>query len=213
MLSYASSDVFAKAKAGFRDAETHFKRLLQTENNPDVFTVQGLLLQREHPTGTYALRYFDKAIEAARALSPNTPDQPASGQPTPREPRWFYEPSCHHHRGLILLQQNRTNEALASFEIAALELDVIDSYVELAKLLPREVPERGTCLLKAAQAGNFEACWLYALHWADKAADPALSKKDRVHASNMAWEWARVQPEAGKRQELESRVGEKTLGV
>lgn len=204
---------FAKMRTPFHDPEAHLKRLVQTENDPDIFTVQGLLLLRETPTGTSALRAFDKAIEAARNLPSNTTSQPASGDSTAREPRWFYEPACHHNRGLILLKRNRIDEALASFDIAALELDYVASYLELAKLLPRDAPEREACLLKAAQAGNFEACGLYALHWADRTADRALPKEDRDHASTMAWEWAAVEPDPVKRAELQSLVGQKMSGI
>ncbi|KAK3295639.1 uncharacterized protein B0H64DRAFT_395836 [Chaetomium fimeti] len=206
---------FAKSKT-WRALETNFKRLLRTENNPDVFTVQGLVLLHQGQPDSYVLSFFDKAIQAAGGTSPRTADQPGPGEqgiPAIRKPRWTYENFCHLERGRLLLKRNRTEEAVASFKTAALELDHPDGYVELAKLLPDDAPERETYLLMAAQTGNFEACRLLALYMADKAADPALPRDDRAHAGKMAREWAMIGPDPEKRGEVEAQVNEKLKGT
>ena len=217
MLTGVPKQVFSRVKPAFRDAEAQFRRLVQAEKSPDAFTLQGLLLQQEGRADTYALNYFDKAIEtAARNTPPSAEDQPKPAkQATPgvRSPRWAYEGTCHQQRGFILLRKGRTKEAVASFRIVALELDLADGHAELAKLLPRDAPERETCLLKAAQAGNFDACRLLALDLADKAADPALPKADRIGAGNMAHEWAQIEPDPTKREELGAQVAERTREV
>jgi hypothetical protein len=205
----------------FQTIESRFKRILQTEKNPDAFTLQGLTLLREGQPDSYALRFFDKAIEAARIIpqpSPSSAQPEPTGKqenttPTARQPRWSYEGPCHQNRGLLLLKQNRTDEAAAAFEIVAHELGLAGGYAELAKLLPRDAPERETYLLRAAQGGDFDACRLLALDLADKAADSALSRAERVHARDMAFEWARVEPDVEKRGEVEAKVAERTRGV
>lgn len=196
------------------DAEARFKRLLQTERNPSALTVQGLLLLKEG-RDAYALRYFDQAIEAARSkgLIPSTKENSSSSSSAVRPPRWAYEGSCHLERGRILLKQGRKDEAAAAFRIVAFELDLATGYVALAKLLPLTAPERETCLLKAAQAGNLAACGLAALDAADKASEPGLSKGERQYYGGMAQEWARVVPDSEARAELGSLVREKLKGV
>ncbi|KAK4151258.1 hypothetical protein C8A00DRAFT_17329 [Chaetomidium leptoderma] len=206
---------FLAMKPSFREAEAHFNRLVQAEN-PDALTLQGLvLLHGDRPTAT-ALKYFDKAIKVARSIPPKAVSQPepaSQDSPAIREPRWSFEGSCHQKRGLILLEHNRTEEAIAAFKIAALELDLADGYAELVKLMPRDAPERETYLLKAAQGCNPEACQLLALEMADKASDPGLSMKDRVYAGRMAREWVQAHPDPGKREEVEAMVAEKTREV
>ncbi|KAH6850027.1 hypothetical protein B0I37DRAFT_102747 [Chaetomium sp. MPI-CAGE-AT-0009] len=202
---------FANSKR-WRAIDTNFKRLLRTENDPDVFTLQGLMLLRQGQADSYVLGLFDKAIKAAGSIPPSTADQPGLGKqgtPAVRKPRWTYEKFCHLAHGRLLLKHNRADEALASFKAAALELDHLEAYVELAKLLPRDAPERETYLLMAAQAGNFEACRLLALHTADKATDPALPPDDRARAGNMAREWAMIEPDVEKRKEVMAQVNEK----
>ena len=202
---------FSKSPA-WRVFDTHFKRLLRTENNPDVFTLQGLLLQHQGQADSYVMSFFDKAIQAAGSTPLSTADQPTpvkQDTPAVRKPRWTYEKLCHLGRGRLLLKSSRTEEALAAFKIAALELDHPDGYVELVKLLPQDAPERETYLLMAAQANNFEACRLLALHMADRAADPALPRDERVRASKMAHEWAAVEPDAAVREQVGAQVAEK----
>lgn len=212
----ASSDDQASSnqRASLPDVENRFKRLLQTEHNPDVLTLQGLMYLRDRRADAYALRYFDQAIQAARRIpydeSPSPTSQPHQqppvSAPTARPPRWTYEGPCHLERGIILAKQGRTAEAEASLRIAALELDLADGYAELAKLLPQTAPERETYLLKAAQAGNAEACRVLALDAADTAADSALPRADREAGADMAYEWALVEPDLAKREELLSQV-------
>jgi hypothetical protein len=202
---------FAKSPA-WRVFDTSFKRLLRTENNPDVFTLQGVLLHRQGQADNYVMSLFDKAIQAAASSPLSTPTQPEpkkQGNAAIRKPRWTYETLCHLERGHLLLKSNRTEEALAAFKIAALELDHPDGYVELVKLLPQDAPERETHLLMAAQAGNFEACRLLALHMADRAADPALPRDERVRSSKLAREWVGAEPDAAMREQLGAQVTEK----
>ncbi len=214
ILLGTSKQFFSRARPAFRDVEAQFRRLLQTGQSPDAFTLQGLLLQQEGRADTYVLSYFNKAIDtAARNTPPIAEDQPTPANKATsaaRKPRWAYEGTCHQQRGLILLRQGRTEEALASFRIVALDLNLAQGYTELAKLLPRDAPARETYLLKAAQAGNSEACRMLALEFADRAADPALPKKDRILAGNMAHEWAQINPDATARGEVEALVAERT---
>ncbi|KAH6636230.1 hypothetical protein F5144DRAFT_171512 [Chaetomium tenue] len=201
----------AKSTA-WRAFDTNFKRLVRTGNSPDIFTLQGLLAKLQGDADNYVMSCLDKAIQAARSIPRSIADQPApKNQDTPagRKPRWTYEAFCHLGRGRILLKLNRTREALASFKIAALELDHPDGYAELAKLLPPDAPERETYLIMAAQAGNFEACRLLALLMADRAADPALPRGERAVASKMAHEWAAMEPDAELREQVGLQVTEK----
>jgi tetratricopeptide (TPR) repeat protein len=217
ILTRSAGETTRKFRAHIRDAESRFKRLLRTENNPDAFTLQGVLLLQEGRPESEQLLYYNRAIEAARSIPP--PPSPTSDHPTPnnqttpttpRQPKWTYEATCHLRRGLILLKQGQTDQALASFQIVALELGLAEGYVELAKLLPTSAPERETYLLKAAQAGNFEACRLLALHLADKASDAALASDERVFAARMAQEWAQVDPDVSRREGVVEEVVERT---
>ncbi|KAL2201009.1 hypothetical protein P885DRAFT_65310 [Corynascus similis CBS 632.67] len=204
----------AQKSPTWREVEARFKRLLLVEKDPDVFTLQGLFLLREGADDKFALRYFDRAVEAARNMLGEEPE-PIAGQKTPvvRKPRWTLENLCHKNRGAILLKQNRTDEARDAFRVLALELDFPDGYTELAKLLPHGAPKRETYLLKAAQAGNFEACRLLALDMADKAVEPDLPQADRVLAAGLAREWAMIEPDTAKREGLQAQVAEKTQDV
>jgi tetratricopeptide (TPR) repeat protein len=203
-------------KSSFKDAVTQFDRVVRTEKNPDAFTLQGLLcLQEGQPTN--ALRYFDKAIDAARSLPPSGayggPEPGTRKDPTARKPRWSLERDCHQKRGELLLQQKRTDEAMASFKIAALELNHADGYAELAKLMPADARLRSNYLIRAAQAGNFEACGLLALHFADVAARPAKRRGGRLALRGLAYEWASIEPDFKKRDELQAQVAEKTADL
>jgi tetratricopeptide (TPR) repeat protein len=199
--------------SSFKEAVTRFDRVLRTEKNPDAFTLQGLMCLQEGQS-TNALRYFDKAIDAARSLPPSGayggPEPGTRKDPTARKPRWSLERDCHQKRGELLLQQKRTDEATASFKIAALELDHADGYAELAKLMPADAKLRSIYLMKAAQGGNFEACGLLALFFADVAARPTERRRARYTLRGLAYEWASIEPDFKKRDELQARVTEKT---
>ncbi|KAL2164179.1 hypothetical protein VTH06DRAFT_3393 [Thermothelomyces fergusii] len=206
-----SRDGKGKMPQSWREVDARFKRLLQTEKNPDAFTLHGLSLLREGKGDAFALRYFDKAIEAARDLPGGARPGPAErGAPTVREPRWTLEASCHRMRGAILLRQNRRQEAVDAFKILALELDHADGYAQLVRLLPLDPEERETYLLKAAQGGSFEACGLLALHMADKAAGSDLPPGERVVAAGLAREWALIEPDDAKRARLLAQVAGRT---
>ncbi|KAK4239866.1 hypothetical protein C8A03DRAFT_32061 [Achaetomium macrosporum] len=213
LLLNASDEVYPRLKAEFGDAAARFIQLLRTERSPDVLTLRGLWLLRDGHGDAYALSYFDEALAAARDIRDDDADRRYTAQQGPREPRWAYEGSCHLKRGLILAKQGRTDEAIASFKVAALELDLADGYAELAKLLPRDTRERETYLLRAAQGGNFEACRLLALDMAEKAADPRLSWSDRNDAAGMAREWSQVVPDLKMREELAAQVAERARDV
>lgn len=209
MLAGYEGERFARNKAQFRDAITNFQNLLRTERTPDALTLQGLLLVREG-RDLDALRCFNQAIQASAKEngSASDKDQPTT-IPAIRKPKWTYEPTLHQNRGLILLRQGRTEEATASFKIAALELDMPEAYLSLAKLLPQRAPEKETYLLKAAQAGSFEACELLALGLLDKIAEPEIAEEDRVFAARMAGEWALLLPEEEKREKLKALLAER----
>ncbi|KAL2171078.1 hypothetical protein VTG60DRAFT_3769 [Thermothelomyces hinnuleus] len=215
ILVRSPENVYAKARVSpsWRELDARFKRLLQTEKNPDAFTLQGLLLLREGKGDVFALRYFDRAVEAARDMPGTQPGPAEQDAPTIREPRWTLEAFCHRNRGALLLKQNRREEAMAAFRILALELDLPDGYAELAKMLPPHEKERETYLLKAAQGGSFEACELLALHMADKAADSDLPHGDRAVAAGLAREWALIEPDDAKREQVLAQVAERTRAV
>ncbi|KAL2017673.1 hypothetical protein VTK56DRAFT_1833 [Thermocarpiscus australiensis] len=216
ILADVDKDSAIRGKRVFGDAEARFKRLLQIERTPDVLTLQGLLLRREGQD-TFALKYFDQAIEAARSSIHSAGAHPQTSNrqdaPAEREPRWSYEGSCHHNRGLILLKQGRREQAAEAFKIVALELDLAMGYLELAKLLPETAPERETYLLKAVQAGQFEACPYLVQDAVARAKEPGLGQADRKDAANMALEWARLDPEPERRGKLMSLVLEEAKGL
>jgi hypothetical protein len=215
LVSILSRSVGRKrlANSSFKDALTRFDRVLRTEKNPDAFTLQGLLCLQEGQSATTALRYFDMAIDAARSLPPSGayggPEPGPRKEPTARKPRWSFERDCYQKRGEILLQKNRKAEALASFRIAALELNHADGYAELGKLSPPDQP-RATYTMKAAQGGNFDACARNALFFANLAARPETALRARLAFRSLAYEWASIQPDPKKRDELEAQVVEIT---
>jgi hypothetical protein len=202
------------ANSSFKAVLTRFDQVLRTEKNPDAFTLQARLCLQEGQSATTALRYFDKAIDAARSLPPGGayggPEPGTRRDLTARKPRWSLERDCYQKRGEILLQQNRKAEAIASFKIAALELNHADGYAELAKLMPQDEPKRRAYLIKAAQAGNFEACGLVALLFANLAAEPARPRGHRIALRSLAYEWASIDPDFKKRDELQAQVMEIT---
>ncbi|KAK3302422.1 uncharacterized protein B0T15DRAFT_514457 [Chaetomium strumarium] len=216
----ASDELFPRLKANLGDAVVRFIQLVRTERSPDVLTLRGLWLLREGHSDAYALKYFDQALEAARRIPDGDADRQHTQQQqqqqrtaSTRDPRWTFEGSCHLKRGLILARQGRTDEAIASFKVVALELDLADGYVELAKLLPPDAPERESYLLRAAQSGNSEACRLLALDMAEKAANPRLPWSDRSDAAGMAHEWSQVVVDPKGREELAAQVAEKAKAV
>lgn len=200
-----------------RDVQARFKRLLQSSGDPDALTVQGLAFLRQGDDAA-ALRYFDRAVAAAgsKGSVQTAVDYLQSGMDdgtATRKPRWWYESICQEKRGLILLRQGRREEAAAAFRVAALELGLREGYLGLGKLLPQGTPEREMYLLKAAQAGNFEACQCLALDAADKATEPGLPQAEREDVANMAHEWAWLEPDADKRGKLVSLIADKLKDV
>ncbi|KAL2260702.1 hypothetical protein VTK26DRAFT_5218 [Humicola hyalothermophila] len=200
MLTGYKRSEFAKHRPKFRDAEMHFRSLLQTDKSPDVLTLQGFLLLCENREAQ-ALKYFDLALQTSNS---NLSEEEIRRKIVRRKPRWTYEASCHLKRGAILSNLGRKEEAAASFRIAAYELDVPEAFVQLARLLPKNAPETEICLAKAAQAGDHEACEILALHAINKAADSRLSRADRGFNAKMAREWALLVPDPAKREDLES---------
>lgn len=198
----------------YRLAEQYFRRLLTTDRSPEALTVEGLRLLREGQDAR-ALEYFEQAIAAAtgRRARHDAGARPR-GAVAARAPRWAYEDACYLGRGRVLARAGRREEAEASLRVAAFELDVADAYLELAQLLPPAAPEREFCLLKAAQGGSLEACSHLALDTAERAATaPELSRADRDFTARMAREWARIEPDSGKRDELLLAVARKLEGA
>jgi tetratricopeptide (TPR) repeat protein len=209
MLANVPKEQFLEARrTSFREVDAHFRYLLRTDPAYDILAVQALTLQKEGRPDAEALKCFDKAIQAA----PRTTPPSASGSETPpavRTPNWAFESICHQHRGQILLRQGRIEDALAAFKIVALELDVADGHLELAKLLPDHDPQRKTSLLNAAQAGLFEASSMLASLLADEAAAPGLSPPERQFARDLAWEWAQINPDKTDRAVVQALVLER----
>lgn len=203
----------------FRNAETRFKDLVRRGRDPDALTLQGVTVARAGDS-ELALRWLDEAVEAGRktaapALSPepdsespkrdsesatedakdDTPVDYASPAPTEARPfRWSWELTCHIERGRALLRLGRRAEAEAAFRTAAHELDSPKGYLELAKILPANAPERRAYLLRAAVSAEREACGLLGeLEQEDAAlAAEATRKADASLHSLMAEEWFRL---------------------
>lgn len=181
----------------------HFQRIVTIENNPTAFTLAAIISTHEGKPPTTTLEYLDKAIAAGRDLPEGPParqaQHPGAKGPAPTEargPKWYKESMCHHLRGKTLLQLGLRDEAVASFEVAALELGMVTSCLELAKLLPPGDSGRETHLLRAAQGGILEACRLLERDWARKAEAEGLGERERAIARAMSQEWARVVGEA-----------------
>ncbi|KAL2270302.1 hypothetical protein VTJ83DRAFT_2486 [Remersonia thermophila] len=185
-----------------------FNLLVHSSKDPDVLTLKGsLLLLQQQPTA--ALAYFDKAVEAARSLTPDEPAQrsaPGSGSGGPdkpvitvRKPRWTFEASCHFGRGIALVNLSRAQEAYRAFHVAAWELNHVHSLYLVAQMLNPEAPPpvpqmRESALLAAAQAGHWPAARYLSELLSRRAEDPGVPADQRASAREMAEEWALVAP-------------------
>ena len=184
----------------FRQIEPRFKGLLLApggKDDPNLLSLQGLMLRRRGDDDA-ALQFFDQAIEAADRKFGRS----SSTAGAIRKPRWELEATCYLGRGRILLAHGVQDAAEASFRVAAFELDVADSYMELAQILPdssSSSSERENCLLKVAQSGHDKACLLLAQSEAAQAADKASTtsssakvKKQEQNHLRRAAEWFRL---------------------
>ncbi|KAL1843686.1 hypothetical protein VTJ49DRAFT_386 [Mycothermus thermophilus] len=196
-----------------------FNLLVQSRNDPDVFTLKGRLLQIQNQPSA-ALTYFDKAIEAARNLTPADPSQPSapgSGPDSPskpiitiRKPRWSLEASCHFGRGVALIELHRGQEAYRSFHVAAWELNHMPSLYMVARFLdpkaPPPVPQmRASALLAAAQAGHWPSARYLSELLSKRAEDPGVPAEERASAREMAQEWALVAPPKDTNEKKEAK--------
>lgn len=192
----------------FRNALARFQDIVRQRQDPDALTLQGLILADQGDSGK-ALASFDQALRIGSSHEPKGPihqettlgrsleADPGSDhgtgesdpQPKVRPFRWSWEASCHIGRAKILLQQGRRDEAVAAMRIAALELDNMQGYFELAKMLPEDAPERVQYLQTAAVSGHLEACRLLGESEVQMAREPGRSKGDAQEHSLWASEW------------------------
>lgn len=157
-----------------------FTKLVKEGRNPDALTLQALI-ELSKGKRDKALSHFNRAIVAAasgnnifapaltkhdhlnsRMVGPSTDSQ--------REPRWCSEAECYYHLGVIQAHRGHLEAAEASFRVGALELDDARSYLELAKLLPKESPEHRAHLIKAAISGNRDALPLLCTYESERSA-------------------------------------------
>jgi len=156
-----------RARIFFQPVTEKFTKLVRDGQNPDALTLQALI-EMSRGKKDKALSYLDRAIFAAAnsnnifAPAPTKNDHldyrmagPLTG--SQREPRWGSEAECYYHLGIIQAHRGQLEAAEASFRIGALELDDARSYLELAKLLPKDSPEHHAHLIKAAISGNRDA--------------------------------------------------------
>lgn len=190
------SPLFTSAMARFRD-------IVRQKQDPDALTLQGLILA-DRDDNAKALECFDQAVQAGSRTSdlavpeeaslgadqePAADAEHSSSELNVRPFRWSWEASCHIGRAKILLQRGRRKEAVNALRIAAMELDNPQGYVELAKLLPEDAPERDRYLRLAAVSGHTEACQLLGESEVEMATRPGQSKGDAREHSLWASEW------------------------
>lgn len=191
----------------FISALSRFGYIIRKKQDPDALTLQGLILAEEG-NEEQALEFFNLAMQAG---SPK-PEQPTSEevisaggqtlaprygegaeQDVPQQRvrpfRWSWEASCHLGRAKILLRQGRREDAAAALRTAALELDNPQGYFQLAKLLPKDAPERDLYLQIAAVSGIPEACQLLGESVTRMAEQPDQSKDDVLEHVLWASEW------------------------
>jgi len=192
----------------FFNTEGRFNGMLSDGRNPDALTLKGVICLRRGQGAGAALQYFDRAIAASAgenhpyAPEPQPPATAGTGEgtdstPVPRGLRWTYEPLCHMSRGPILAQQGRLDEAAAAFRVAALELDMPEAYLQLAKLLPEGSEHREEYLRKVAMTGNAEACRMLAsaeLAKLEKLGTPKRGSEtvEQMQHRVMAAEWLEI---------------------
>jgi len=215
MITQLSPEAYAKQRPLIGPVEAHLKQILiRNPLDSDALTVQGLLYLRDGDK-TRALTVFDSALSVSgMAGGERVVRAPLSSNANPkseddvvyRAPRFTYEGVCHIKRGTILLSLGRRDEALAAFNIAALELGLADGYTEVAKLLPRSDPQRKTYLLKAAQADNWEAVELLMRDELEVAVDESRDVGERMDATSWAMEWASMQPSKEKSRQFQKEV-------
>lgn len=194
LLSQSSSSDRLSKTPLFVAALSRFRSILRKKQDPDVLTLQGLVLANEGDDGK-ALEFFSQAMQAG---SPN----PSSGkQQNVRSPRWGWEASCHIARARILLQQGRREEAVAALRVAALELDHAQAYLKLATLLTEDSPERDQYLQKAAVSGIPEACQLLGESEVRMAEQPDQAKEEVREHRLWASEWFLLAGNPTKREE------------
>ncbi|KAK4232072.1 hypothetical protein QBC38DRAFT_144540 [Podospora fimiseda] len=191
--------------------EAQFKRLVQTEKNPDILTIQGLVARKEGRNDA-ALKFLNEAIELGNAGKPPPPsieslfsiiaspvlDNTSFTNFYLRKPRWHYEIPCRHVQGLLLLKKKQVDpsaalKALHSFLINAVELDDPVAYMQLSALHEHNARLRRYFLLKAAQVGHKEGIrllvkeYLIQLEEAEKSASPeALREAPEIQ---YIWGW------------------------
>ena len=193
-----------------------FDKLLRAEH-PDALTLHGRFILNKGNQAE-ALRHFDLAIASAAKAggayavhvseSPGTAktspksqsasDDGTNGEGHPRDPLWAWEAACHRERAKILAGLGRTEEALKSLRIAALELADADAHLALGQL-STDSDLAHEHLVIAAQSMSRAACVGVAAREEEKASTPGLSRSARsIHRAH-AKQWALLAQELPER--------------
>lgn len=190
----------------FPPAMARFRRIAEKKRDPDALTMQGVIFENQG-NDAKALECFRQALQAAPPKQdPKPPADPArSGIQDPPSPdsdgphidshpgarpfRWTWEASCHLGMAKVLLRQNRSEEAIAALKIAAFELDNAQGYLQLAKTMPEDTPERNEYLRLAAVYGLVEASRLLGESEVRMAERPDQSKEEWLQHCLWGKEW------------------------
>ncbi|KAH8878561.1 hypothetical protein GQ53DRAFT_673926 [Thozetella sp. PMI_491] len=190
----------------FRNAQMRFRRLVVQAEDPDAFTLNGLILANQG-NDVSALQYLRKAVKSyekngagsfssAETLEPeSTAENPAQEDAkglAKRAFRWNWEASCYTEMGRILARQGDPKAAEEAFRVAADELDTADAYFELAKLQPAGSSERERYLVTASASGNKTACRDLAASELDRARVAGLTSKQAEDHRRAAREWLSI---------------------
>ena len=196
----------------FTSAEAQFKQLAQTVRDPDILTLQGLQAQKEGKAMA-AQKLFNEAITLGQQNAGNPPhkdmdymrdavmklasDDSKGGNGLLREPRWNYEADCRQQLGRILVKMGHKNEAEYQFLVNAVELDLPQAFLEIAKLnIFNDRDAKELLLLKVAQMGNREACQLlvreYLMRLEEAEATSSTEPKSKAPETRLLWWWMKL---------------------
>lgn len=189
----------------YRSAETRFQQVLKTGQDPDAFTLQGIILNDEgdHDRALHHFRSAHKTWTLSQQSRESVPspvpqvDVLEDGQvvlPKPREPRWEWEVACLLGEADILKMRGHLKQAKALYRVAALELDNPQGFLCLANLMdgPRESPERRMYLLKAAVSGQVDACRELGAVEELRAHEKGITERETEHRLLLSKEWVRL---------------------
>lgn len=194
-----------KETVHFRAVNARFEDILIAGRDPDAFTLQGIILndQGQHDD---ALTSFRRAHEAwalsqpgrESDWSPVPPVEHLNGGrivlPKAREPRWEWEIACLLGEADIHKMHGHLKKATALYRVAALELDNVRGFHELATSMngPRDSPERRVYLLKAAVSGQVEAFRELGAVEEMRAHEKGITEREMEHRLQLSKEWLRL---------------------